>query len=97
MWKIRTTLKCKLKKKPNGEPDKHKARAAAHCDTLRRSMIKADIPLPTNYSLTNMPLTFFLFLQIAVTLKLHLDVLIADTGDWDEGLCFMDKAVNFLL
>jgi hypothetical protein len=29
VWKIRTTLKCKRKKKSNGEPDKHKARAAA--------------------------------------------------------------------
>jgi hypothetical protein len=30
-WKIRTTLKCKRKKKANGEPDKHKARAETHC------------------------------------------------------------------
>ena len=58
IWKIRTTLKCKRKKKPNGEPDKHKARAAARGDTLRRSMIKANAPLPVSYSPTIMPLTF---------------------------------------
>ena len=46
VWKIRTTLKCKRKKKPNGESDKHKARAAARGDTLRRAMIKANIPPP---------------------------------------------------
>ena len=61
IWKIRTTLKCKRKKKPNGEPDKHKARAAARGDTLRRSMIKAQAPLPISYSPTIMPLTFALF------------------------------------
>jgi len=37
IWKIRTTLKCKRKKKPNGEPDKQKARAAARGDTLTTS------------------------------------------------------------
>ncbi len=72
VWKIRTTLKCKRKKKPNGEPDKHKARAAARGDTLRRSMIKAGVTLPVNYSPTIMPLTFSLFLQLAVTLNLHM-------------------------
>jgi len=66
IWKIRTTLKCKRKKKPNGEPDKHKARAAARGDTLRRSMIKAHAPLRVSYSPTIMPLTFALFLQLAV-------------------------------
>ena len=60
IWKIRTTLKYKRKKKPNGEPDKHKARAAARGDTLRRSMIKANAPLPVSYSPTIMPLTFAL-------------------------------------
>ena len=35
-------------------------------------MIKADIPLPTNFSPTIMPLTLSLFLQLAVTLKLHM-------------------------
>ena len=42
------------------EPDKHKARAAARGDTLRRSMIKANAPLPVSYSPTIMPLTFAL-------------------------------------
>jgi hypothetical protein len=37
VWKIRTTLKCKRKKKPNGEPDKYKARAAARGDTHAKS------------------------------------------------------------
>ena len=69
IWKIRTTLKCKRKKKPNGEPDKHKARAAARGDTLRRLMIKANAPLPVSYSPTIMPLTFVLFLQLAVIQK----------------------------
>ena len=72
VWKIRTTLKCKRKKKPNGEPDKHKARAAARGDTLRRAMIKANVPLPISYSPTIMPLTFALFLQLAVIRKLHM-------------------------
>ena len=66
VWKIRTTLKCKRKKNSNGEPDKHKARAAARGDTLRRAMIKAQVQLPPSYSPTIMPLTFALFLQIAV-------------------------------
>ena len=72
VWKIRTTLKCKRKKKPNGEPDKHKARAAARGDTLRRAMLKAHVPLPASYSPTIMPLTFSLFLQLAVMQKLHM-------------------------
>ena len=72
VWKIRTTLKCKRKKKSNGEPDKHKARAAARGDTLRRAMIKAQVPLPASYSPTSMPLTFSLFLQLAVIQKLHM-------------------------
>ena len=72
VWKIRTTLKCKRKKKSNGEPDKHKARAAARGDTLRRAMIKAQVPLPPSYSPTIMPLTFALFLQLAVIQKLHM-------------------------
>ena len=71
-WKIRTTLKCKRKKKSNGEPDKHKAQAAARGDTLRRAMIKANVPLPTSYSPTIMPLTFALFLQLAVIQQLHI-------------------------
>ncbi len=50
VWKIRTTFKCKRKKKPNSEPDKHKARAAARGDTLRRAMIKANVTLPASYS-----------------------------------------------
>ena len=72
VWKIRTTLKCKRKKKPNGEPDKHKARAAARGDTLRRSMLKAQAPLSVSYSPTIMPLTFALFLQLAVIQQLHM-------------------------
>ena len=72
VWKIRTTLKCKRKKKPNGEPDKHKTRAAARGDTLRRAMIKAQDSLPASYSLTIMPLTFSLFLQLAVIRKLYM-------------------------
>jgi hypothetical protein len=71
VWKIRTTLKCKRKKKPNGEPDKQKARAAARGDTLRRAMIKANVKLPASYSPTIMPLTFSLFLQLAVIQQLH--------------------------
>jgi hypothetical protein len=71
VWKIRTTLKCKRKKKPNGEPDKHKAKAAARGDTLRRAMIKANVALPASYSPTIMPLTFSLFLQLAVIQQLH--------------------------
>ena len=72
VWKIRTTLKCKRKKKPNGEPDKHKARAAARGDTLCRAMLKAHVPLPASYSPTIMPLTFSLFLQLAVMRKLRM-------------------------
>ncbi len=72
VWRIRTTLKCKRKKKPNGEPDKHKARAAARGDTLRRAMIKANVPLPPSYSPTIMPLTFALFLQLAIINHLHM-------------------------
>eukprot|EP01035_Chromulina_nebulosa_P004589 gene4589-biopygen3825 len=72
VWRIRTTLKCKCKKKPNGEPDKHKARAAARGDTLRRAMIKANVPLPPSYSPTIMPLTFALFLQLAIIQQLHM-------------------------
>ena len=72
VWKIRTTLKCKRKKKSNGEPDKHKARTATRGDTLRRAMIKAQVPLPDNYSPTIMPLTFSLFLQLVVIRKLHM-------------------------
>jgi hypothetical protein len=71
-WKIRTTLKCKRKKKSNGEPDKHKARAAARGDKIRRAMTKANVPLPTSYSPTIMPLTFALFLQLAVIQQLHM-------------------------
>jgi hypothetical protein len=72
IWKIRTTLKYKRKKKPNGEPDKHKARAVARGDTLRRSMIKAQAPLPVSSSPIIMPLTFALFLQLAVIQQLHM-------------------------
>ena len=51
VWKIWITLKCKRKKKPNGQqPDKHKARAAARADTLRRAMIKAQVPLSYHHA-----------------------------------------------
>jgi hypothetical protein len=70
--KIRSTLKCKRKKKPNEEKDTHKARAVARGDTLRRSMIKTNAPLPVSYSPTIMQLTFALFLQLAVIQKLHM-------------------------
>ena len=91
-WKIRTTLKCKRKKKANGEPDKHKARGAARGDTLRRAMIKADVQLPTTYSPTIMPLTFSLFLQLATISKIkmatmniksaYLNAPLPDEADW---------------
>jgi hypothetical protein len=65
VWRIRTPLKCKRKKKPNGEPDKQ--------DTLCRAMIKANVrPLPPSYSPTIMPLTFALFLQLAIIQQLHM-------------------------
>jgi hypothetical protein len=35
-------------------------------------MIKANAPLPLSYSPTIMPLTFALFLQLAVIQKLHM-------------------------
>ena len=92
VWKIRTTLKCKRKKKPNGEPDKHKARAAARSDTLRRAMIKAQVPIPASCSPNIMPITFSLFLQLAVIRKLHmatmdiksayLNAALPPTADW---------------
>jgi hypothetical protein len=72
IWKIRTPLKCKRKKKPNGRPDKHKTCAAARGDKLRRSMIKANAPLRVSYSPAIMPLTFVLFLQLAVIQQLHM-------------------------
>ena len=49
-----------------------KARAVARGDTLRRAMIKAQAPLPASYSPTIMPLTFSLYLQLAVIQKLHM-------------------------
>ena len=42
-WKIRTTLKCKRKKKSNAELlDKHKVMAAARGATVRWAMTKAN-------------------------------------------------------
>ena len=35
-------------------------------------MIKAEVPLPASYSPTIMPLTFSLFLQLAVIQRLHM-------------------------
>ena len=40
-WLIGTTLKCKRKKKGNGQPDKHKARGAARGDQLTAKILKA--------------------------------------------------------
>ena len=39
---------------------------------MRRAMIKAQVPLPASYSPIIMPLTFSLFLQLAVIQKLHM-------------------------
>jgi hypothetical protein len=57
----------------NGEPDKRKVRAAAKGATLRRAITKANVPLPTSYSATIMPLiTFALFLHLAVIQQHHM-------------------------
>jgi hypothetical protein len=88
VWKIRITLKCKRKKKSTGEPDnKHKARAAARGGTLRRAMLKANVPLPASCSPTIMPLTFSFFLQLAVIQKLHMPTMdinaaLPSDADW---------------
>jgi hypothetical protein len=55
-------------------------------------MIKAQVPIPASYSPTIMPLTFSLFLQLAVIRKLHmvtmdiksayLSAALPTTADW---------------
>ena len=56
-----------------GEPDKRKVRAAAKGVTPRRAITKANVPLPTSYSPTIMPLiTFALFPQLAVIQQNHM-------------------------
>jgi hypothetical protein len=67
---IGSTVKCKRKKKGNGEPDKHKARGALRGDQLVSKMLKAGLPLPPTFSPTIKPLTFAFMLQLAVTLQL---------------------------
>jgi hypothetical protein len=66
VWKIRITLKCKRKKRANGEPNKHMARAAARGDTLHRAMDNANIIPPPTYSPTIIPLTFSFILQLSI-------------------------------
>eukprot|EP01036_Dinobryon_divergens_P061863 gene61863-biopygen30763 len=62
-WLIGTTLKCKRKKKGNGQPDKHKARGAARGDQLTAKILKAGMPLPPTFSPTVKPLTFAFMIQ----------------------------------
>ena len=69
-WLIGTTLKCKRKKKGNGQPDKHKARGAARGDQLTAKILKAGMPLPPTFSPTVKPLTFAFMIQIAIALGL---------------------------
>ena len=69
-WLIGTTLKCKRKKKGNGQPDKHKARGAARGDQLVAKILKAGLPLPPTFSPTVKPLTFAFMMQIAIALGL---------------------------
>ncbi len=65
-WLIGTTLKCKRKKKGNGQPDKHKARGAARGDQLVAKILKAGLPLPPTFSPANGQAT----MQIAIALGL---------------------------
>ena len=91
-WKIPSTLKCKRKKRGNGEPDKHKARAAARGDVLTRAMLKANATQPPAYSPTIKPLTFSFVLQLAIIHKMtmatmdikcaYLNAPLPDTSDW---------------
>ena len=67
-WQIGTTLKCKRKKKGNGQPDKHKARGAARGDQLAAKILREGLPMPQTFSPTVKPLTFAFMMQIAVTL-----------------------------
>jgi hypothetical protein len=66
-----TTLKCKRKKKGNGQPNKHKARGAARGDQLAAKILKAGVvPLPPTFSPKVKPLTFTFMIQIAIALGL---------------------------
>ena len=91
-WKIPTTLKCKRKKRGNGEPDKHKARMAARGDILTRARIRAKVTQPPTYSPTIKPLTFAFILQLAIIHKMimatmdikcaYLNARAPTTADW---------------
>jgi hypothetical protein len=61
---LRTTLKCKCKrkKKGNGLPDK------ARGDQLAAKILREGLPMPQTFSPTVKPLTFAFMMQIAVTL-----------------------------
>ena len=63
---IGTTVKCKRKKRENGQPDKHKARGAARGDQLARQYQKLGMPAPKTFSPTIKPLTFAFILQLAI-------------------------------
>ena len=63
---IGTTVKCKRKKRGNGQPDKHKARGAARGDQLARQYYKLGISAPKTFSPTIKPLTFAFILQLAI-------------------------------
>ena len=67
---IDTTLKCKRKKKGNGQPDKHKSRAAARGDQYARKVLKNGGILPPSYSPTISPLTFAFMMQLATSKRL---------------------------
>ena len=61
-WVIGTTLKCKHKKKGNGQPDKHKARGAARGDQRAAKILKA--------GQSNSEATFAFMIQVAIGLGL---------------------------
>ena len=89
---IDTTLKCKRKKKGNGQPDKHKSRAAARGDQYTRKVLGKGGVLPPSYSPTISPLTFAFILQLATTQRLkcatmditaaYLQVPIPEDAEW---------------
>ena len=58
--RIGTTVKCKRKKRGNGQPDKHKARTAARGDELMREYVRRGIVPPETFSPTICALTFAL-------------------------------------
>ena len=67
---IGSTVKCKRKKKGNGQPDKHKARGAGRGDTLAKEYRRLGITPPPTFSPTVSALTFALVLQISIILGL---------------------------